>query len=426
MTCNPTSDFPHEMHQEKGEPPGTTAKGRSLRRTAILILAVFFIGIVVGGSIGYYSGSAGVVQLASELSAVRNQVSILNTEVAALRSSSDASVSGGVYFAGSLNGIYESVKDSIVTVRGLVPTSSIWGITYYSEVIGSGFVVNLTGEPLVVTNFHVVEGMVNGSVTFISGEAYPFRLLGYDKYSDLAVLEVMGAPDGLLIPLAVASSSTLQVGDTVVAIGSAYGLESTLTSGIVSQLNRAIQTETSDSYLIAGVIQITAPINPGNSGGPLLDSTGRVVGITTAIISSSQNIGFAIPSDTLIREISSLASTGSYKHPYMGITGITIDYLVSSAANLNVTYGVLIQTISPGSPASSAGLQGGTRVISVAGERIYVGGDVIVGVDGSRVRSVDDLVSYVDINTAPGQTIRLTVLRGGSYITVDLKLGSYG
>ncbi|MEN3052347.1 MAG: trypsin-like peptidase domain-containing protein [Candidatus Methanosuratincola petrocarbonis] len=414
------------MHQEKGEPPGTTAKGRSLRRTAILILAVFFIGIVVGGSIGYYSGSAGVVQLASELSAVRNQVSILNTEVAALRSSSDASVSGGVYFAGSLNGIYESVKDSIVTVRGLVPTSSIWGITYYSEVIGSGFVVNLTGEPLVVTNFHVVEGMVNGSVTFISGEAYPFRLLGYDKYSDLAVLEVMGAPDGLLIPLAVASSSTLQVGDTVVAIGSAYGLESTLTSGIVSQLNRAIQTETSDSYLIAGVIQITAPINPGNSGGPLLDSTGRVVGITTAIISSSQNIGFAIPSDTLIREISSLASTGSYKHPYMGITGITIDYLVSSAANLNVTYGVLIQTISPGSPASSAGLQGGTRVISVAGERIYVGGDVIVGVDGSRVRSVDDLVSYVDINTAPGQTIRLTVLRGGSYITVDLKLGSYG
>ncbi|MDI9644838.1 MAG: trypsin-like peptidase domain-containing protein [Candidatus Verstraetearchaeota archaeon] len=393
---------------------------------AIFLLAVFVTGLFIGSSVSYLSKSGEIAELTGELSSLRSKVSALESEVAALQSSYDASASGALSFGGSLNSLYESVKDSIVTVHGLVMTSSAWGIPYYTEVIGSGFIVNLTGSPLVVTNFHVVDGMVNGSVSFITGEAYPFRVVGYDKYSDLAVLQVEGAPPEKLVPLSVASSSTLAVGDTVVAIGSAYGLESTLTSGIVSQLNRAIQTETSESYLIAGVIQITAPINPGNSGGPLLDSSGRVVGITTAIISSSQNIGFAIPSDTLIKEIGSLVSTGSYKHPYIGITGITVDYLISRAAGLEVTYGVLVQTVAPGSPASTAGLQGGTRALTVPGERFYVGGDLIVAVDGNRVRSLDDLVSYVDLTAAPGDTIEFTIIRGEIHMSVDVTLGSYG
>ncbi|MEN3063569.1 MAG: trypsin-like peptidase domain-containing protein [Candidatus Methanosuratincola petrocarbonis] len=322
----------------------------------------------------------------------------------------------------SINQVYLSVKDSIVTVSGLVPSTDLLGRTSYTSVIGSGFVVNLTGEPLVVTNFHVVSGVVNGSVTFVDGEAYPFEVIGLDKYSDLAVLRT-SAPAEKLVPLTVASSSGLSVGDLVIAIGNPYGLESTMTSGIVSQLNRAIQTETAGNFSIAGVIQITAPINPGNSGGPLLDSQGRVVGITTAIITGSQNVGFAIPSDTIMREFATLVETGGYVHPFMGITGYSLNYAASSAMGLSQTWGVLVQTVIAGGPADRAGIRGGNQSLTVGGELVRAGGDVILYIDGVKIKSMDELSSYL-VTRQPGQKVTLTVLRDGVVREIPVTLGA--
>jgi S1-C subfamily serine protease len=391
---------------------------------SLLIMIVAAAGLLSGYSMGASESAGRTSALQSEITSLDAEVSSLSAQLAALQSSADAN--GTVYLSGSLNALYASVKDSIVTVMGVVKESMGYGYYSYSEVLGSGFVVNLTGECLVVTNCHVIDGMINGSVTFTSGEAYPFEVLGADEFSDLAILAVVGAPEGTLVPLEVASSSTVRVGDPVVAIGNPYGLQSTLTSGIVSQLNRAIQTETSGSRLLSGVIQITAPINPGNSGGPLLDAEGRVIGITSAIVSDSQNVGFAIPSDTLLKEIRDLAEHGSYSHPYIGITGAAVDYLIADAAGLDTTYGVLVQTVTAGSPADAAGLQGGTYTVTVAGTRYYAGGDLIVEVDGQRVRSMDDLTSYIELNAYPGTTVSLTVMRGGGTIEVPVTLGAYG
>jgi S1-C subfamily serine protease len=391
---------------------------------SLLIMIVAAACLLSGYSMGASESAGRTSALQSEITSLDAEVSSLSAQLAALQSSADAN--GTVYLSGSLNALYASVKDSIVTVMGVVKESMGYGYYSYSEVLGSGFVVNLTGECLVVTNCHVIDGMINGSVTFTSGEAYPFEVLGTDEFSDLAILAVVGAPEGTLVPLEVASSSTVRVGDPVVAIGNPYGLQSTLTSGIVSQLNRAIQTETSGSRLLSGVIQITAPINPGNSGGPLLDAEGRVIGITSAIVSDSQNVGFAIPSDTLLKEIRDLAEHGSYSHPYIGITGAAVDYLIADAAGLDTTYGVLVQTVTAGSPADAAGLQGGTYTVTVAGTRYYAGGDLIVEVDGQRVRSMDDLTSYIELNAYPGTTVSLTVIRGGGTIEVPVTLGAYG
>ena len=396
---------------------------RSTSKAYILVLMLVAAGFSAGFFIGGYANSLQISEIYSELSTAQYQISQLQYQVAALQS---IDFNSTVYLPGSLNSLYESVKDSIVTVQGLVPTTGMFGMVTYSEVLGSGFIVNLTGTPLIVTNFHVIDGMVNGSVTFTNGEAYTFTVVGEDKYSDLAIVQTPTAPDYLLKPLAVASSSTLDVGDAVVALGNPYGLQSTLTSGIVSQLNRAIQTETSGNYLISGVIQITAPINPGNSGGPLFDAEARVVGITVAIISDSQNVGFAIPSDSLIKEIHDLTTEGSYNHSYLGITGVAVDYLIANAVGLNMTYGVLVQTVPASSPANTAGIVGGSHAVIIAGQRIYAGGDIIIEADGQRIRSMEDLTSYIELDTVPGMTVNLTVVRGSSILTLPVSLGAYG
>ena len=181
---------------------------------------------------------------------------------------------------------------------------------YYSQVQGSGFVYNLNGQDIIVTNFHVVDGGVNITVTFKDGSSYTGKVLGSDVYSDLAALST-DAPQNELVPLTVTNSSSLQVGDEVIAIGSPYGLSGSMTTGIVSALGRTIQEDTANGYAIADIIQTSTAINPGNSGGPLLNDEGQVVGITTAIVDNSQGLGFAIPSDTILREIADLANTGN-------------------------------------------------------------------------------------------------------------------
>jgi len=383
-------------------------------------LILLVVAIYAGYFIGTYFNQPqqDLTPLVNRISILEGQVSSLQSQIAILQQGN-----GSVLPSQGLDQLYEQVQESIVTVKGLIAETIIFGVTTYSEILGSGFVVNLTGTPLIITNFHVVDGMINGSVTFTSGEAFPFQVLGSDKYSDLAVLSVQ-APSSFLKPLQVVSSQTLSVGDLVVAIGNPFGLQSTMTSGIVSQLGRAIQTETGGNYLIANVIQISTPINPGNSGGPLIDGEGRVVGITSAIISGSQNIGFAIPSDAIIREIQVLVTTGSFNHSYLGMTGYTVDYQVAQVAGLGYTYGVLVQTVVGGGPAATAGMRGGNSTVSIAGTQVKVGGDLIVQIGSQRIKTMEDLSSYLDANAVPGQVAVFTVIRDGAPISLSVTLGT--
>ncbi len=395
-----------EMSQEKKSP-------------IPLLLLLLVVGLYAGYALGSITSqpSDDSEYLAGRISSLEGLVASLQSQLNDMAIRNLTSIDS----IPSLNAIYNSSKASIVTITGLVESTSFF-VTTYDEILGSGFVINLTGEPLVITNYHVVDGLLNSSITFIDGESYSFSVVGMDKYSDIAVLRP-NAPASKLKPLTVASSSGLLVGDSVIAIGNPYGLESTLTVGIVSQLGRGIQTETAGSYTIAGVIQISTPINPGNSGGPLLDSMGRVVGMTTAIISGSQNVGFAVPSDSLLREIVSLTTTGSYQHAYLGMKSLSNSYLISNALSLPVTYGVLVQSVTDGTPADDAGIRGGSFTVGVANSTVSGGGDLIIAIDDKLITTLDDMTSLLE-SYHPGQAMNVTVIREGSPLTLFVTLGA--
>ena len=292
-------------------------------------------------------------------------------------------------------------------------------------VLGSGFVVSYSGSFYIVTNYHVVNGFTNMTVTFSDGNAYPLKVVGTDPYSDLAVVSVSTAPASEYTPLQIIPSSGVVVGEPVVVIGNPYGLANSMTFGIVSQLGRTIQEATTGNFSISGVIQFSAPINPGNSGGPLLDSSGSIIGITTAVVNGSQGLGFAIPSSTILRELPSLISTGTYSaHPYLGITGADMNYQLALASNTNVTYGVLIESVIAGGPASKAGLVAGTKPVTVDGSQYLVGGDIIVSINGAKVVNEDALSTYLEQNTSAGQTIQVGVISSGHLTTMSLTLGT--
>ena len=250
-------------------------------------------------------------------------------------------------------------------------------------------------------------------------------VVGTDPYSDLAVVTVSGAPSSEFVPLQIVSSSGLSVGQQVYAIGNPYGLSGSMTLGIVSQLGRTIQDPVAGNFSVAGAIQFSAPINPGNSGGPLLDSSGQVVGITTATVTSSQGIGFAIPSSTIIRDFPSLVANGTYsEYSYLGIGSADMSYQLAQASNTTVTYGVLVESVVPGGPAAAAGLHAGTSAVTIGGSQYLVGGDIIVSIDGTKIVNQDALSNYLVQNTVPGQTVSVGVIRSGSPTTVTLTLGT--
>ena len=217
--------------------------------------------------------------------------------------------------------------------------------------------------------------------------------------------------------LTLVSSSSLNVGDTVVAVGSPYGLSGTLTAGIVSALGRTI-TETSGNtnINIPDTIQTTTEINPGNSGGPLINIQGQVVGITTAAVSDSEGLGFAIPSDTIMREIISLVNTGEYtQHPALNAQGTDMNLQIAQAMGTSITYGWLVES-------GSDGLEGGNQQVSILGSRVIIGGDIIVGAGDKTITNTDDLLSYLERNTLPGQNVEFTVIRDGT--TADSNSGN--
>jgi len=315
--------------------------------------------------------------------------------------------------------IYQQDSASVVTVQGVEGSGFA-----NSTVLGSGFVTDLSGAHYIVTNFHVVRGVTDVTVTFQDGDAYPATVVGSDGYSDLAVLSIT-APSFEFHPLQIVSSSRLVVGQPVVAIGNPFGLSGSMTYGIVSQLGRTISESLAGNFAIANVVQFSAPINPGNSGGPLLDASGAVVGITTAVVASSQGVGFAIPSDTIVRELPFLVATGGYDmHPFMGITSVDMNYQLAQLQNTNVTYGVLIQNLTQGGPADRAGLRAGARTQEVQGVSYAIGGDIIISVNGTKIINTDSLSSYLAEYATAGQTVVLQVIRGGHLMTVDLVLGT--
>ena len=211
----------------------------------------------------------------------------------------------------------------------------------------------------------------------------------------------------------------------MVAIGNPFGLSGSMTFGIVSQLGRTISESLAGNFAIANVVQFSAPINPGNSGGPLLNAEGAVVGITTATVESSQGVGFAIPSDTIIEELASLVTTGTFTlHPFMGISGADMNYQLAQLQDTNVTYGVLIQNVTQEGPAQKAGLQGGTRTAVVQGTTYSIGGDIIIAINNTRIVNTDALSSYLAENALAGQMLQVQVIRNGQTMTISLILGT--
>jgi S1-C subfamily serine protease len=289
---------------------------------------------------------------------------------------------------------------------------------------GSGFLIDDEGH--IVTNNHVVEGADVIRVTFSDGSVRQAGLLGTDPYSDLAVLLVEDPPPGT-VSLELGDSDALQVGQRVIAIGNPFGLQGTMTAGIVSALGRTIPSGIA-RFSNPEIIQTDTAINPGNSGGPLLDSQGRVIGVNTAIQSSaaggSLGVGFAVPVNTVRRIAPALIEQRAYPYPYVGLVSDNRFTLAQLALELDLptTRGVLVTGVEPGEPAERAGLRGGDREAQVMGTTVVTGGDIIVAIDGYELRDFGDFVAYLVRETEVGQTVTLTVLRDRQELEIPLEL----
>jgi S1-C subfamily serine protease len=317
------------------------------------------------------------------------------------------------------------VGPGILNITSSIITQNSQNQSVPGEGTGTGWVFDRQGH--IVTNYHVVKGAQFTIVTLANGNAYKADIIGTDPSSDLAVLRI-NAPD-LPPPLELANEDALRVGMFVVALGNPFGLNRTLTFGVISALGRVIQSP--DGAFVGEAIQTDAPINPGNSGGPLLDLEGKVVGITSQILSpsgSSAGIGFAIPSNLVGRVVPKLISQGHYEHPYLGIQGTTINPIIAEIFNQQagvrfpVDSGALVIKVSPGSPAAQAGVRGGTRTITVYGSQVVVGGDIIVAMDGTPIRNFEQLGAFVQSEKQVGDKVSITLYRGNTRMTVQVTL----
>lgn len=287
---------------------------------------------------------------------------------------------------------------------------------------GSGFLYDT--ERHIVTNAHVVDGAEQIDVTFSDGTIRAAEIIGEDLHSDLAVILVEEVPAGVN-PLPLGNMESLAVGQSVVAIGNPFGLEGTLTRGIISSLGRTIPALT--TFSIPQAIQTDAAINPGNSGGPLLNLRGEVIGVnaqieTGGLSNSNSGVGFAIPVNIVQKVAPSLIQKGSYDWPWLGVRGSSLDLGTIEAMNLPVDKGAYLWQIIDGGPADKSGLVGASRTVEYEGRAVDVGGDVVTAIDGQPVESFDDLLIYVSLNGAPGQEVTLTILRDGEYRDVKVVL----
>ena len=291
----------------------------------------------------------------------------------------------------------------------------------HGEATGSGFVIDKTGT--ILTNAHVVNGASKVTVQFEDKQNVDAKVLGKDESTDLALLQVN--PEGLsLVPLTLGSSKGVQVGDPAIAIGNPFGLERTLTTGVISAVQRTIQAP--NSFEIDDVLQTDAPINPGNSGGPLIDGTGKVIGINSQIATGgsdsngSVGIGFAVPIDTAKQIIPDLKQSGRVDRGYLGVDALTVDKALKDV--VPVAHGALVQKVAPGGPADKAGIHAGDLAATLDNHPIQLGGDIITKVAGKDIRSDNDLEAAVADRTS-GERVKVTLVRSGKVRTVEVTLG---
>jgi S1-C subfamily serine protease len=322
--------------------------------------------------------------------------------------------------------IYKRDAPGVVYVRSEIVQRSqspfdLFPTEQRGEATGSGFVIDDSGD--ILTNAHVIDGAVKVSVQLSDSRSVPAKIVGRDTSSDLALLKV--DPDGLdLTPLDLGSAKEVQVGDPTIAIGNPFGLDRTLTTGVVSALQRRIQAP--NGFTIRDVIQTDAAINPGNSGGPLLDAAGRVIGINSQIATGGAGngnvgIGFAVPIDTAKQILPELKKGATVQRAQLGVTTLTIDDSLAGL-NLPVRKGVLVQSVEHGSAADRAGLRGGDISAQVAGQDVQLGGDVITEAGGRPVGTADDLAAIVG-GHKPGDDLKIVFLRDGRPHTVTARLG---
>jgi len=343
-------------------------------------------------------------------------------------------------YESTLESIYTQVSPSVVSIhvisQSAASTNPFFGrrggapSTQVSEALGSGFVWDTQGH--IVTNNHVVTGATSIDVTFNDGKNVPATVVGTDVYSDLAVIKVI-VPAAELHPVTMGDGKQVKVGEISVAIGNPYGLQNTMTVGVISGLGRSLPagdngaSTTGPTYSIPDIIQTDTPINPGNSGGVLLNDQSQVLGVTAAIESASNasaGIGFVIPATIVNKVVPSLIKSGSYQHPYLGLSGTSLNAELNKAMNLSADQqGALVESVTSGGPAEKAGLQGSTNAVTINGSQTTVGGDVIIAINGQQIKSMDDLIAYLEDNTTVGQKVTLTILRNGKQTTVDVTLG---
>jgi S1-C subfamily serine protease len=377
-------------------------------------------GIVVG-LLGWAAIAAGWIHADGDSSTV----AAAPASFASPTSLASSSASSGK--ALTVNQIYTEDSPGVVYITAQEKTQpdpfNPFGQSGGGTATGSGFVIDNDGH--ILTNAHVVSGASSVTVRVggEDGQTFDAKVVGTDPSTDVAVLSVDSGSDQLK-PLTLGSSSGVKVGDPVVAIGNPFGLDRTATAGIVSAVQR--QIDSPNGFTIDNAIQTDAPINPGNSGGPLIDAAGHVIGINSQIESGGSGsgnvgIGFAVPIDTASEIAQELIQNGQVQHAFLGISGTDVTPQIANVLNLPANSGALVQSVVSGSPADKAGIQAGDAQVTIDGQQIVAGGDIITAVDGNSVSGMDDVVSAVDAKK-PGDSIQLTLEHGGDTRDVTVQL----
>ncbi len=316
--------------------------------------------------------------------------------------------------------IYKKISPAVVNITTTMLTYDFFYDVIPKSGTGSGMVIDPRGY--ILTNHHVVENAAKLDVTLLDGREYTAKVVGFDINNDIAIIKINVPQDKKLQYIPVGTSTDLMVGQKVLAIGNPFGLESTLTIGVISSLGRTLKSK--NNRLIQNVIQTDAAINPGNSGGPLIDSQGKLIGMNTAIFSPSKTsagIGFAIPVSTMKRVVPDLLNFGYVKRPYFGVSNaITITKPLSKVLNLPKS-GIIVQKVIPNSPAAKAGIRGGNNVVRLGRYKLLLGGDIIYSVDGNKVKNTSAFATYIESKN-PGDKIEVEVLRGGKFYKFTVML----
>ncbi len=400
----------------------------------ISIIAVILISCMSFGQTLVSSAAATVADIANDISGsdiTGSITSIDESYAAATLSNTDDSQTTNLYtneYEDQIIDLYKSASPSVVNITSVAYVFNRMLGQLPEEGVGSGFIYDSEGH--VITNYHVIEGADELIVTLASGEELNATVVGVDETNDIAVLQVE-VGENFPSPLPLADSSQVVVGETVLAIGNPYGLDWTLTTGVVSALGRVIESSQEGEY-IAEAIQTDAAINPGNSGGPLLNMEGQVIGITSQIISesgSSSGLGFAISSNTIERIVPAIIENGYYLHSWLGIetldlTDYSIAILEEAGMDVSVDSGVLVIGLESGSPAQEAGITSGSQRLRFGPYIIPLGGDIITAINEVQVTSKQDLMVYLETETNIGDTINLTIIRDGKIQEVEITLSS--